>query len=258
MPFNEDGSVDEDGLRNYIVVSIEGGSRSIILTGGDSHYDCLSQVEIADVTKIICEHTAGRAIVVVADGRYATTQAIEFAEYACGLGAVIYMLLPPTGFAGCTPESFANHYVTVAKVMPVMVVTCVFEEFDDIFALETLRIIFEKTEGVMAIKDDRGSPFVQKMCLQCHEHCAVFAGGQKLSHLAMHPFGCDGYMSMAGTFKPELAQRYWKSITDQDFITARQIVANNVRMWDYLMKVPNGGWNTAAHGMLELCGIAKR
>ena len=52
MPLNEGGSVDDVGLRKFIDVSIAGGSRSIILTAGNSHYDFLSDEEIAHVTKI--------------------------------------------------------------------------------------------------------------------------------------------------------------------------------------------------------------
>ena len=257
LPFNEDGSVDEEGLRRFIDVSIEGGSRTIILTAGDSHYICLSDEEIAEVTRVTCEHTAGRAMVVAADYLYSTSRAVEFAEFARGLGADIYMCFPPT-WGRCTPEHLADHFVSVARVMPVMVVTAVFAGFDDSFALETLRIALEKSEGVMAIKDDRGAPFVHKMCLQFHDRCAIFAGGQKLLHFGMMPFGCDGYMSMFVTFKPELSTRYWEAVISQDFATARSIIVDyEAPLFDYLGGL-RGGWNSGVHGMLELYGIAKR
>ena len=257
MPFNEDGSIDEEGLRNFIDSSIAGGSRSIILTAGDSHYFCLSDEEIARVTRIACEHTAGRAMVVAADYFYSTSRALEFAQYARDVGADIYMLLPPT-WGGCTPEDLAAHYVSVAEVMPVMVVTAVFGQFSDSFALETLRIMLDKSEGIMAIKDDRCEPFVHQMCLECHDRCAIFAGGTKRLHLSMMPFGCDGYMSTFVTLKPELSARYWEAVTAQDFATARKIIADyEAPLRQYLRALP-GGWNSGAHALLELYGVAKR
>ena len=257
MPFNQDGSIDGDGLRNFIDRSIAGGSRSIILTAGDSHYYCLSDDEIVQVTKIAVEHTAGRAMVVAADYYYSTSRALEFAEFVRDVGADIYMLLPPT-WGGCTPADLAAHYVSVAAVMPVMVVTAAFGQFSDSFALETLRIALDQSENVMAIKDDRCEPFVHQMCLEFHDRCAIFAGGSKRLHLSMMPFGCDGYMSFFVTFKPDVSARYWEAATTNDFTTARKIILEcEVPLLNYIMALP-GGWNSGAHALLELYGIAKR
>ena len=257
MPFNQDGSVDDKGLRNFIDATIAGGSRAVILTAGDSHYNCLNDEEVAEVTKITCQHTAGRAMVVAADFHYSTPRAVAFARFLRDQGADIYMLLPPT-WDRCAPQVLADHYVTVSRIMPVMAVTNVFENFDDTFALETLRLMLEQSDQIMAIKDDRGHPFVQDMCLQCHDRCAIFAGGSKLKHLSMLPFGCDGYMSLFVTFKPELAANYWKAASVLDFATAGKFISESEEpLRDYFMKRP-GGWNSALHGMLELYGIAKR
>ena len=52
MPFNEDGSVDYDSLRHEIDFIIAAGSKTVLLTAGDSHYMCLSDEEIAQVTRV--------------------------------------------------------------------------------------------------------------------------------------------------------------------------------------------------------------
>ena len=62
-PFNKDGSIDFDGLRNYVDFIIEAGSKTVLLTAGDSHYLCLSDADIADVTRTAVEQTSGRAMV---------------------------------------------------------------------------------------------------------------------------------------------------------------------------------------------------
>ena len=41
-PFTSDGLIDYDGVGNVIDASIDGGSRTIMLTAGDSHYACLA------------------------------------------------------------------------------------------------------------------------------------------------------------------------------------------------------------------------
>ena len=256
-PFNKDGSVDKEGLRRFIDVSIEGGSKSIILTPGDSHYFCLSEKEIVEVTRITCEHVAGRAMVVAADYMFATPRAIEFTEFLRSVGADMYMCLPPT-WGRPTPESLSDHYATVARIMPVVVVTSIFYELGEHFGLETLRLLLQKSEGVIAVKEDLGASFVQQMCLICHDRCAVFAGGSKRLHLGMVPFGCDGYMSLFATFKPELSARYWKAIESMDWVSARKIIADYEFLADEHLTGLRGGWNAGLHAMFELYGIAKR
>ena len=256
-PFKRDGSVDENGFRNYIEASLVGGSKSIILTAGDSHYYCLTDDEIAHLTKVAVEQTAGRAMVVAADYFYSTDRAVEFARFVKETGADIYMLLPPT-WGGCTAADLAQHYVAVGEVMPVMMVTAVFAGKSDEYALETIRIALDESDQVMAIKDDRGGPFVHQMCMETHERCALFAGGQKRLHLSMVPFGCDGYMSVYVTLKPELSSKYWNAVTAADFATARAIDRDfDVPLFDYAMAYP-GGWNCVFHALLEVYGVAER
>src|SRR5688500_14752521 len=94
-PFTRDGSIDFDGLRNTIDFNINAGSKTVLLTAGDSHYFILSDREMAEVTKVAAEHTAGRAMLVAADRYYGTSHAVEFAQYVRALGADVLMVMPP-------------------------------------------------------------------------------------------------------------------------------------------------------------------
>ena len=257
VPFNQDGSIDDHGVRSFIDASIAGGAVTIALTAGDSHYYCLTDDEIAHLTKVTVEQTAGRAMVVAADYFYSTDRALQFAEFVRDVGADVYMLLPPV-WGGCTPADLAQHYIRVGEVMPVMVVTAVFANLSDGFALTTLKLMLEQSDRVVAIKDDRGGTFVLQMCLENHERCAIYCGGQKRNHLAMVPFGCDGYMSSFIPFKPEIPTQYWKAVQTQDFVSARRIVADyDVPLFDYALNSKEG-WNCVFHGLLEVYGVAKR
>ena len=68
--FNRDGSIDYDGLRSLIDADISGGTKTILLTWGDSLFSLLTDDEIAEVTKVVVEHTGTRAMVVAADGTW--------------------------------------------------------------------------------------------------------------------------------------------------------------------------------------------
>ena len=258
MPFNEDGGVDYDGLRHEIDFIIAAGSKTVLLTAGDSHYTCLSDEEIAQVTRVACQHTAGRAMAVAADRLCSTTRAIEFAQFARAVGADVVMAQPPNWGGSCTSQTLVDHYQAVSQYIPVMLVTNVFASQSPDFALETIDRTLDRCPEVVAIKDDLCGDFARRLCLVAHERCALFAGGRKVNHINMWPYGCDGYMSTFMDFKPEIAHRYWQAIQRKDLEAARAIIRDyDIPFFEFIATL-TGGWNAGLHGTLELFGVAKR
>ncbi|MDE2998765.1 MAG: dihydrodipicolinate synthase family protein [Gemmatimonadota bacterium] len=257
-PFNEDGGVDYNGLRNQIDFVLEGGSRTVLLTAGDSHYICMSEAEIAEVTRVTCEHTAGRGMVVAADRYFDTRRSVAFASFAKAQGADVLMALPPAWGASSTVETMVEHYGEVSRTMPVMIVTGSFSARGPAFGLEVIERTLDGFENVVAIKDDVCGDFARRLCLVAHERVAVFAGGQKVNHMNMWPYGCDGYMSSYVTFQPEIARRYWNAIRKADVEAAREVIREyDMPFFDYIGKL-TGGWNAGFHGAMEIFGVAGR
>ena len=257
-PFEQEGSIDCDGLRRQIDRVIANGSKTVLLTAGDSHYLCLSDEEIARVTRVTCEQTAGRAMVVAADRWYGTGRAVEFARFAREVGADVVMALPPNWGPSSTSQTLAEHYATVARELPLMIVTGLFSTMGADFGLEAVERALDKSDRIVAIKDDVCGDFARRLCLLVHERCALFAGGQKVNHMNMWPYGCDGYMSTYLLFAPEISQAYWRAIEEKDLLTARQIIRDyDIPLFDFISGF-TGGWNAALHGAFELFGIAGR
>ncbi len=257
IPFYQDGAIDYASLKKWVDFSIQAGSRTMLLTYGDSLYSILTDEEVAQVTKAVCDYTAGRAMVVAADRIWWTGKTVEFAKYCREVGADMLMVLPPDWGGSCTVETFVAHYKAVAECIPVMVVTNLYakRQADGLKVFEILR---DKVDGVMAVKDDVGGEFVRKMCMLVHDKWAVFAGGQKQLHMEMYPYGCDGYLSTFVSFKPEVAWKYWKAIEAKDLTAARNVIRDiDNPYFEFVVGLP-GNFDAAIHGTLELFGIAKR
>lgn len=257
-PFQENGEIDYDGVRKIIDAAIAGGSKTVMLTAGDSHYEILSDDEIAEMTRVAVEHTEGRAMVIAADRYYGTERAIEFATFAGETGADLVMCLPPDWAKSTTPKTLAEHYAAVAEIMPVMIVTNRFIPRGEEFGLETLQRAVDKSPNVVAIKDDMCGVFAQKMCAALSDRCAIISGGQKRNHLNCHHYGCDGYLSTFVPCQTDITGRYWNAICGEDYRTAARIVSEeDGPFFDYVVK-QTGGFDACMHGMLELNGLAKR
>ncbi|HOE95243.1 MAG TPA: dihydrodipicolinate synthase family protein [Candidatus Sumerlaeota bacterium] len=257
-PFLRDGELDEASLAAQIGRYLEAGSRTILMTVGNSHYFCLSDDEIARVTRIVCREAAGRAMVVAADRMHATRRAVEFARFAREEGADLVMCMPPDWNNSCTPATLAEHYATVAAEWPVMIVTNLMGPRGDAFGMEALRLSLDLSARIVAIKDDVCGLFAQKMTVHFRERAAIFAGGLKLNHLNIAPYGADGYMSTFIGFCPEITRRYWSCIEAGDMAGAWRITETYETPLFELMSSFPGDWNAGWHGCLELFGIGKR
>ncbi|MCZ6679585.1 MAG: dihydrodipicolinate synthase family protein [Candidatus Poribacteria bacterium] len=256
-PFQRDGEIDYKGLGNLIDHCINAGSKTLILTYGDSLYSVLSDQDVADLTKFVSEYAAKRAMVIAADRQWWIGKEVEFAQYAKSVGADLLMVLPPNWAASCTVETFVEHYAAVAEHIPVMVVTNVFARSPD-QGLETLKVLRDTVEGVVAIKDDICGAFARRMGLLVHDHWAVISGGQKQNHLDLLPYGCDGYFSTFIHFRPDIPQQYWQAIQAQDFSKVKEIIRNyDLPYFDFVGALTGGG-DAGIHGTLELFGIAER
>jgi len=255
--FNRDGSIDFDGLRNFIDFTIAGGTTTILLTYGDSLYTILTDAELDEVTRVAVEHTAGRALVVAADRIWAMPKEVEFARYVREVGADVLMVLPPDWAGSCTVETFVEHYAAVAEEIPVMVVTNLFASRQAV-GLEVLKRLSETVPGVVAVKDDVLGAFVRKMSLIVHDRMAVISGGQKQNHLDLLPYGCDGYLSTFIKFKPDVTRDYWNAIQLEDWSRVREIIKTyDMPYFEFIVGL-QGGFNAGIHGTLELFGVAQR
>jgi len=257
-PFKRDGSLDFAALRNFIDFVIAGGSKTVLLTHGDSLYTLLSDDEVADITKVAVEHTAGRALVTAACNGWATPQAVEFGRYCRELGADILMLMPPDWARSATVATFVDHYRAVAQQIPVMVVTNVFSRWPEAQALQVLETLRDTEPNLVAVKDDLCGGFARKLGLLVHDTWAVISGGQKQNHFNNLPYGCDGYLSTFTLFRPEIAQSYWQAIVAADLSTAVAIIRDyDMPLFDYIGGL-TGGFDAGVHGTLELFGVAER
>jgi len=258
LPFDRNGAIDFRALRQQVEFVLHAGSKTVILTWGDSLYSLLTDDEVAQVTKAVVRFVNRRALVVAADRNWATPREAEFAAYCAETGADLLMVLPPDWAGSTTVPSLVAHYRAAAEHIPVMVVTNYLGRKPIEFGANLIESLRDQVPGVVALKEDVGGEFAQKICGLVHERWAIIARGQKQRHLDMLPYGVDGYFSLHITFKPEIAWRYWKAVEKQDLDAARGVIRDcDKPLFDYLLKL-EGGFDAGVHGLLEVAGLGSR
>lgn len=94
--FNDDGSVDYNGMENLIKTLIKGGCYAVTLFGIAGEYYKLNDEErrkMVELTVRVCREQGGKSIISVTD--HSTEKAVEQAKFFEQAGADCLMLLPP-------------------------------------------------------------------------------------------------------------------------------------------------------------------
>ena len=123
-PFNEDGTIDVEGMKRVLDCLIDQGADGICVLANFSEQFLISDAEREVLARLSVEHVAGRVPVVVTTSHYATQIAVERAQFAKDLGADIVMMMPPYHGALLkgTPEQSFEQFAAVGEVgIPIMV-----------------------------------------------------------------------------------------------------------------------------------------
>ena len=123
-PFNDDGTLDLDGMKRVLDCLIDQGADGICVLANFSEQFLISDAEREVLARLSVEHIAGRVPVIVTISHYATQIAVERARFAKDLGADIVMMMPPYHGALLkgTPEQSFEQFAAVGDVgIPIMV-----------------------------------------------------------------------------------------------------------------------------------------
>ena len=256
-PFLQNDDLDYPGLRNFIEFAIDAGVGTILFTPGDSLYAVLTEAEIAELTAFTARVIDRRAMFIAGAGIWSTRQTAAFARYAIDAGADAMIVAPAA--REMTVEELVTYYKTVSDQIPCFILSAGLASVGLQGALKTVEILVDKVPGIVGMKEDYGPDFIRKACLVAHKKWALFAGGQKQTHMDMLPYGCDGYMSTFVKFKPEIAHTYWSAIEDNDMNKAVAVIENyDMPLFQYLYSTFPAGGDAGQHALLELFGICGR
>jgi len=233
------------------------GSRTILITYGDSLHSVLSEREIGSLLSTVVHQVRGRAMVVAADGRWATHQEVAFAREAAASGADVLMVLAPDWGASATEASFVAHYRAVARELPIMLVTAAFAGREAV-GVEVVERLRDTEPRFVALKDDLCGETGRRIATILRNAVPFLSGGQKQNHLDVLPYGSDGYLSTFLQFRPSVAHTYWAAVVADDMAAARDVVERVDRpFFDAALAQP-GGFDAAIRGALQLAGVAPR
>ena len=123
-PFNENGSLDPEGMKRVLVCMIDQGVDGICILANYSEQFLLSDEERRILTRLCLEHVSGRVPVIVTISHFSTDIVLARASEAASLGAAMVMMMPPYHGAllrGTADQTFAQFATVNSAQIPIMV-----------------------------------------------------------------------------------------------------------------------------------------
>jgi 4-hydroxy-tetrahydrodipicolinate synthase len=94
-PFADDGTVDDQRLRQLVDTTIEAGVAGLVCCGSTGEFTSLTDAERRHVVEVVIAHADGRVAVVPQTGAAATAQAVELTRHAAESGADGVLAISP-------------------------------------------------------------------------------------------------------------------------------------------------------------------
>ncbi|MBT3342454.1 MAG: 4-hydroxy-tetrahydrodipicolinate synthase [Gemmatimonadetes bacterium] len=203
-PMQEDGSLDEAGLRRLIDHLIDAGVHGIFTIGTAGEFWALSHAEKEQIFRWTVEATDGRVPVYLGTCANTTSEAVDLARLAQKAGAQVLSVLTPLFIAPSEDEMLAHYSAIAAAVdLPVLLYTNPDRTGNDLSPALVERMA--EIDNIAGIKDSSGNlsqaiEYLRRTPDDFH----LLMGRDTLIYAALQ-HGASGAIAASANLAPELA-----------------------------------------------------
>ncbi len=224
-PLDDQGRLDEQGLRAVVDFCVACGAHGIVTPVNASEFTRLSDEERLRVAHIAIEQTAGRVPVVIGTAGLCAEHAVMFSCHADAHGADAVIAMPPYASKIRHAQGLVDYYRAISNAIriPIFVQNYAGQVGTDMSVATLLRLVHE-VERVEYIKEET-LPATHKLS-QISESAGpklrgVFGGSGGRYLLLEHPRGSAG--NMPGCHVTDVVVQLWNALESGDRERAKHI-----------------------------------
>lgn len=260
-PFNEDGSVNYDKLRELIEWHIAEQTDAILVLGTTAETPALTVTEEDEIARISIETAAGRVPIIVGSGSNNTMIAMEQSIKYEKMGADALLVITPY-YNKTNKAGMVNHFYTVADAVNIPIYVYNVPGRTGVSLTYEALAEISKHKNIVGIKEASGDmSFITKISRLISDDFNVYCGNDDIS-IPLMSMGGAGIISVLANILPrqthEMAMAYLegdvKKAADMqkyylDFINALFIETNPIPIKEAMNLV---GMNVGGYRM-PLC-----
>jgi 4-hydroxy-tetrahydrodipicolinate synthase len=200
-PMHEDGSIDQQALRDLVEWHIENKTTAIIATGTTGESVTLEPEELFQVTELIVKQAAGRIPVIAGTGSNSTNTVIAFSKQAKRAGADALLIVTPY-YNKPTQNGLYEHYKMIAEHtdLPIILYNVPGRTACDILPETVERL--SKIKNIIGIKEATGKlERTLEIIQRCGPDFDIYSGDDATAlDLMLH--GAKGVISVTANVAP--------------------------------------------------------
>lgn len=202
-PFNDDLSVDYEGLRKLVDYHVEHHTDAIIVCGTSGEAATLTMEEHLECIAVVAEQANGRIPVIAGTGSNDTAAAIYLSEEAekCGVDG---MLMVTPYYNKCTQGGLIKHYTAVAEKidLPIIMYNVPSRTGCNILPATAVKLAKE-VDNIVAIKEASGNISQVAELAHLAQGCIDIYSGNDDQIVPLMSLGGIGVISVTANIIPE-------------------------------------------------------
>ena len=256
-PMHTDGSVDYPQLRKLIDWHIQEGTDCICVVGTTGESPTVNVEEHCEIIRVSVEQARGRVPIMAGCGANSTSEAIELARFAKGVGAQCQLQVVPY-YNRPTQEGLYQHFKTIAEAvdLPVVLYNVPGRTVADMQHDTVLRLA--QVPGIIGIKEATGNiERAQWLIRDVPAHFSVYSGDDPTA-VALMLCGGKGNVSVTANIAPRLMHELCVSALAGNIQRAMQIQFQLMPVHKHLFVEANPIPLKWAMARMGLCGPTLR
>ncbi|HUX49615.1 MAG TPA: 4-hydroxy-tetrahydrodipicolinate synthase [Spirochaetia bacterium] len=201
-PFQQDGSVDEKALREFVDFQIDGGVSGLVPVGTTGESPTVTHEENLRVIAVVVEQTRGRVPVIAGTGSNSTQEAINMTRRAKELGADGTLQVAPY-YNKPSQEGMYRHFSAIADAtdLPLIVYNIPGRTGKNVENDTMLRL--SSHPNIIGVKEASGDiPQMMDLIARKPADFVVISGDDNLAYPLM-ALGGSGVISVASNMIPD-------------------------------------------------------
>jgi 4-hydroxy-tetrahydrodipicolinate synthase len=222
-PFRQDGSLDEDALRNLVAWQVESGIDFLVPCGTTGETPTLTHDEWLRVIDLTVEVAAGRVPIVAGATSNSTHDAVEKAKEAASRPGVNAILTASPYYNKPTQEGQYRHFRAIAEAIDKQVILYNVPGRTGSTIDPSTLVRLTEIPNIIGVKDATGSiTEMAEVCNAVPERFLVFSGDDAIT-LPLIALGGVGIISVASNEIPGEMAAMTRAALNHDWMTARSI-----------------------------------
>jgi 4-hydroxy-tetrahydrodipicolinate synthase len=240
-PFNEDGSVDLQGMRantQWLAEFAEGKDVILVPLGSTGEFYAMSEEERKAVIRAVVEEVGGRSLVFAGAGAAGTPEAVRLCQYAESAGADGAQIVVPY-YHIPEEEGMYLHYKTISENVGPDFGIMVYNNpiTSGSWVPPPLMKKISKLPKVVALKENMLDIWLYHAMYSAidPEDTVVMTGSGEIAASYLAVYGCPGFITMIANFAPDISYAVYEAILARDLEKAARICKSRCEPFDVFL-----------------------